>query len=383
MRMTKRQPTVRVLDEDFYEWDFNGTVRRTSDGILLVHPDDLVGCKAVDLLNAMRRQEREGVGHPEAVWVSQGPRDHDLSGFGVTPVQFEFGANNNLTLHLMHFVDEWEDDDEVLRQRVEAALAPLLERSGLDLVKAEYDPYHATVVPYQLNTHLGVRLRGQDLHTLYAAGEDACALLRAVFEGNAGRSEVADLLRGGHASALIGQYENNWLEAKRQHYDLQTIDGKVSLALAVARFANSPDGGLVVVGLTTKSRAGGDEIRAVSPMPRDSRMKWRYLQALRQHLYPPPVRLQVEPITSGSGTEIYLVDIPPQPEELKPFLVSGALVGSKIRGSFVGIVSRHGDITIPTTAAEIHATLAAGRALLRRGVLSADDALVLRGDGKQ
>jgi hypothetical protein len=383
MRMTKRQPTVRVLDQDFCEWDFNGTIRGTDDGILLVHPDDLVGCKAVDLLNAMRRQEKKDIGYPEAVWVSQGPRDQDLSRFGVTPVQFAFGANSNLILHLMHFVDEWEDDDEILRQRVEAALAPLLERNGLDLVKAGYDPYYSTVVPYHLNIDLGVHLRGQDLQTLYAAGEDACALLAAIFEGNAGRSEIADLLRGGHASALIGQYENDWLEAKREHYDLQTIDGKVSLALAVARFANSPDGGLIVVGLTTKSRAEGDEIRGVSPMPRDSRMKRRYLQALQQHLYPPPVMLQVEPITSGPRMDLYLVDIPPQPEELKPFLVGGALVGSKIRGSFIGIVSRHGDITIPTTAAEIHATLAAGRALLRRGVLSADDPLVLRGDGRQ
>lgn len=103
-------------------------------------------------------------------------------------------------------------------------------------------------------------------------------------------------------------------------------------------------------------------------------MKRRYLQALHQHLYPPPTRLQVEPVKCGFEAELYLVDIPPQPEELKPFLVSGAIVDGKTRGSFIGIVSRHGDVAIPTTAAEIHATLAAGRALLRRGVLPADDA---------
>lgn len=63
-----------------------------------------------------------------------------------------------------------------------------------------------------------------------------------------------------------------------------------------------------------------------------------------------------------------LVDIPPQPEEIKPFLVSGAIVD----GAFISIVRRRGEGSVPTTAQEMHSTLVAGRALLRRGHLPQD-----------
>ncbi|CAN5286656.1 hypothetical protein BH09ACT12_BH09ACT12_04970 [soil metagenome] len=263
--MATARSTVRIVDDGFYEWDFNGTIRGTDDGVLVVHPDDLVDCKAVDLLNAFRAQKRAESGDPNAVLISQGPRDGDLHSFSVAPVQFQLG-NNELVIQLLHLTEHWEDDEQVLRRQVVTALDPLMKRNGLTFISAGYDPYYSAVVPYHLNIELSVRLRGQNLHAVYTAGEDACALLNAVFDGVAGRSEIADLLRGGHASALIGQYENDWLEAKSQHYDLQSIEGKVSLALAVARFANSSDGGIIVIGLATKSRQDGDEIQCQGPV---------------------------------------------------------------------------------------------------------------------
>jgi hypothetical protein len=165
VRPARRSASGGWTDEDFYEWYFNRTSRETDEGNLIVHLDDLIGCRAVDLLNAMRAMERAEIGYPEVIFVSQGPRDKDLSGFRVTPVQFQLGDNNNLVLHLLHLIDEWEDDGKVLHQRVETALAPLLTRNGLRLVSAEYDPYYTAVLPYHLNIDLSVRLRGQDLHT--------------------------------------------------------------------------------------------------------------------------------------------------------------------------------------------------------------------------
>jgi hypothetical protein len=69
---------------------------------------------------------------------------------------------------------------------------------------------------------------------------------------------------------------------------------------------------------------------------------------------------------------LILIDVPPQPEELKPFLVHGAVVDGKAEGEFISIVRRQGDETIPITAKAIHSTLAAGLALLRRGELPPD-----------
>jgi hypothetical protein len=66
---------------------------------------------------------------------------------------------------------------------------------------------------------------------------------------------------------------------------------------------------------------------------------------------------------------IFVVHVPPQPEEHKPFLVQGAIVNGKVEGAFISILRRRGEESIPITAASIHATLSAGRALLRRGQL--------------
>ena len=60
-----------------------------------------------------------------------------------------------------------------------------------------------------------------------------------------------------------------------------------------------------------------------------------------------------------------LIDVPPQPEELKPFLVHGAIVDGRVEGTFISIVRRRGEASIPMTAPMIHAQIAAGRALLR------------------
>lgn len=60
------------------------------------------------------------------------------------------------------------------------------------------------------------------------------------------------------------------------------------------------------------------------------------------------------------------IEIPPQPEELKPFLVHGAITADgATEGTFISIVQRRGEGSIPITAPMVHATLAAGRALLR------------------
>jgi hypothetical protein len=76
--------------------------------------------------------------------------------------------------------------------------------------------------------------------------------------------------------------------------------------------------------------------------------------------------LTIELVVHGDGM-LVVVSLPPQPEELKPFLVHGAIVDGAVEGAFISIVRRRGEASIPITAQSIHATLAAGRALLRRG----------------
>jgi hypothetical protein len=197
------------------------------------------------------------------------------------------------------------------------------------------------------------------------------ALMEATGSGDLTRITAGDLIRGGHAHVLIDQPEGHWLDVKSQHYDLETDHGQISLAQAVTRFCNAEQGGLVVVGMRTKRVPGGEEIRGLCSVPADRRMLRRYEQAIEHRVYPPIDNMAIELIASGSGM-LVLIDIPPQPEELKPFLVHGAIVDGRVEGAFISIVRRRGESSIPTTAPMIHSTLAAGRALLRRGLLPED-----------
>jgi hypothetical protein len=167
---------------------------------------------------------------------------------------------------------------------------------------------------------------------------------------------------------LIGQPEGHWLDVKGQHCDLSTDHGEISLAQAVTRFCNAEDGGLVVVGMSAKKVPGGEEIHGLCPVPKDGRMPRRYQQVLEKRVFPPPDGLTIEAVAEAGGM-LVLIDIPPRPEELKPFLVHGAIVDGKVEGAFISIVRRRGESSIPITAPMIHSTLAAGRALLRRGEL--------------
>jgi hypothetical protein len=97
-----------------------------------------------------------------------------------------------------------------------------------------------------------------------------------------------------------------------------------------------------------------------------------YKQAIEDHLHPPPDNLRIEAIDAQDDGMLILIDIPPQPEELKPFLVHGAIVDGKVEGAFISIVRRRGEGSIPITAPMIHSMLAAGRALLRREELPRD-----------
>jgi hypothetical protein len=246
----------------------------------------------------------------------------------------------------------------------------MLKRKRMMSLEAWQDEWY-TAPPWLWHARIGFSTRSRTLDELYAVGQDAIALMEALRGGPLTRQTVGDLVRGGHARVLIGQYEGHWLDVKSRHYDLATDHGQISLAQSVARFCNSEAGGLVVVGMTTKRIPDGEEIRDINPLPWDGRITRRYQQTLERRVFPPPDNLSVEPISVGTDKMLVLIDVPPQPEELKPFLVHGAIVAGRIEGAFISIVRRRGESSIPITAPMIHSTLAAGRALLRRGELPA------------
>lgn len=196
------------------------------------------------------------------------------------------------------------------------------------------------------------------------------------------RGLVKTALRAGRPDLLVGQYESQELECKSQTYDLADPAEKIELAQDVARFANSEGGGLLVVGLKTKRDGRGDRIVAVRPLSSDPKAS-RYHKALDQTLFPPVEGLSVEAVsgTPGGPPSLLVIDVPAQPEELKPFLVSGAIVQGRVEGAFISIVRRRGEHSVPVSPAAIHAALAAGRGLLRQPATPVpDESLTVDGD---
>lgn len=368
------RPTVRY-EPHGAAWFF-GDRRRWLNGSaeMVVHVGDLAQCSATDLQRVMRRAVRD-TGYGDTVLVSKVEEaSFDEDGGLVSPVSFELD-DGALKLSISFLLDDYDED---LQPRMIAqALAPLLRRHRMTLLLTWPDEQYAAS-PWLWHARFGFNTRGRTLAALFKVGQDALAVLQAMDGGQLTRATVADLVRAGHARVLIGQPEGHWLDVKSQYYDLATPHGEIALAQAVTRFCNAELGGLVVVGMTTKKVPGGEEIRGLCPVPRDNKALARYRQVLERRVFPPPDHLAIEAVSVDGGM-LVLIDVPPQPEELKPFLVYGAIVGGEIEGAFISIVRRRGESSIPITAPMIHSTLAAGRALLRRGELSREPHVETRG----
>lgn len=339
------------------------------DSNIVARVDDLGECSATDLLRAMRRSE-DALGMAiSALRISEVDEDFfDEEESLVGPISFE-RVGDELTLVIDFVLDDCEDESQQ-SDLIKQALVPILKRQRMTPLEVWQDEWRVAL-PGLWHARIGFSTRNRTLDELYVVGQDAIALMEAIRGGPLTRQTVSDLVRGGHARVLIGQCEGHWLDIKSQHYDLTTDRGQISIAQSVTRFCNSEVGGLVVVGMTTKRIPGGEEIRSINALPRDDNMPRRYQQTLEKRVFPPPDNLSVESILVGTDKMLMLIDVPPQPEELKPFLVHGAIVDGRIEGAFISIVRRRGESSIPVTAPMIHSTLAAGRALLRRGELPA------------
>jgi hypothetical protein len=172
----------------------------------------------------------------------------------------------------------------------------------------------------------------------------------------------------GQAQALLGCQESEWLEAKLCAYELKGNHEslwKHELAGDVVQFANSDGGGLLVIGFHTKRIAGVDTLDKITAVPAADARLQSYRGILRHRIHPPISELLVEAFP-WEGGQIVSIFVPPQRDENRPYLVSGSIIRGRFLNSGITIVRRQGDASIPVAVQEIHATLVAGRAFLRR-----------------
>lgn len=359
-----RVKTVRYTRDG--EWEVLGQYRSGGiDGELVLARGELGLVPAVEMKAALRRRADDYGSTSEVALVFQGSDEYLDTEGPYEDVWFEW-AEGQLLLGARYWVDYPNDEPGYLatvHRLLETGLVAI--RSTLRVLEIDDGYSNSAVAGVRLS--LAVPWVGKTAADLFEAAADAIQLCSALSDGAITRSSAKSLLRGGAARLLIGQPESSWLEAKSEEYDLTSLHGKLRISQAVAKFCNAEAGGLIVVGAKAKKTLEGEVIQDIRGIPAErAGTPARYLQVLDHHIYPLPVGLTIEAVPADTGRVLIAIDVPPQPEHMKPFLVWGAITpDGRIEGAFISIVQRRGEASVPTTAAAIHSAIAAGRAVLR------------------
>lgn len=175
---------------------------------------------------------------------------------------------------------------------------------------------------------------------------------------------VRSWLRAGRFDLLLGLAESSWFEIKEQAYNVTSsappdvqLRQKIELAQDVARFANSDQDAVLVLGY----RERGSVASSLTPIPLEQLDADRYRAIIDQHVFPPVDGLQIDVFETEPDLGVMMISVPPQPRALQPYLVHGVLVGDKIEGAFFSVVRRRGEASIPTVASQVHGYIIAGR----------------------
>lgn len=394
--------TVRLMKQfkysrTDYELTLDGETVHSIDGDEFVAPLELVSEAS---LSSLRRAMMYAQEEP-TVTESSDPSDTDLKYRGLDYRSLPANCGR-LQVSPSRTEEFSEDYSPVLESSVSvmpdgsSVVDVEVEVSGLELDEDEYAPILRPLLD-RLNASfvdsvllgegtqglLILRVsygpRGATVGDAIEVGQLIAMFVKGLRDGRLTPDTVLGMLAAGRGNLLIGQLESDWLEVKSQGYDLAVGDApKIELAQDVARFANGTVDAVLLVGFkTTRDRQmGGEAISKITASPITFN-SGQYHQVIDRRVFPPILGLAVEtyetPLKGGSQGYLLAIRIPAQPEESKPFLVHGAIVGGKVEGAFISIVQRRGEHSIPTTGPSIHATLAAGRALLRGRIVLPTD----------
>lgn len=308
---------------------------------------------------------------PEQVLVAvDGLEEFDEDYVPVEPVAFEILSDGRFAVRVQIDIPPDVDPFDAM-PAVSKAVRPYLDRCRASVLEEK------PVYPFTAESLLlSAPTRGKTMLDLFMIGEGVFLLASALLTRSPDRATLRDLVLADHADLVIGQPENEWFDAKTDHYLYgRGEEGKVKLARAVAQFCNGEQGGVVVVGMKTTKAPGrvGEEVAKLTPVPITGSTVRQYRDALEKHLFPFPEGLTVDavPATGTVGRGYVMISLPPQPEEMKPYLVHGAFVSGKVEGSYFTIVRRSGQDGLPVHAAQVHNMLVTGRALLRHGLAPA------------
>ncbi|MEV7830317.1 ATP-binding protein [Streptomyces subrutilus] len=362
IRITIASEAATAISDGPFDFEFDLTevseapvseVCRVLREIRAAHPDDYTEPKSPSLWVR--------AGRPDPHILSDIERTHEyLDRSHMSTVSFVFYVEEHETLAMSIYVQYPFTTDRADSLEI---VGPYLSARGSVLLDFESFPHDNADGGINLDVSAPDHLRIGDC---VALGQTLSQMLR--FRAwNPGTMDGAHaLLLMGKAEVLLGQPESEWLEAKRKGYGLQYSEvEKYEYARDLASFANSADGGILIVGVATDTDASGADVMVeVTPCKTGSLNTQTYAHVAHSKIVPPIEGLEISRVATGEG-ELLVIRIPPQAEYLKPFLVAGAIINDKVSGSFISIPQRRGTDKWNMSPAAVHSLLVAARVALR------------------
>lgn len=151
--------------------------------------------------------------------------------------------------------------------------------------------------------------------------------------------------------------ESAFLEVKSCLYQLDDPGSSAKLIKDVAAFANR-HGGLILIGFATRVEGGHEIIDELKPVPVSLVDTDRHRKLVRERVHPHIRDLTVEFYSVDDERGVLVIDIPPQPDAAKPFVVPG--LDGKRAPTAVGVPIRDADATQWLTRSDLQRLLSAG-----------------------
>lgn len=180
-------------------------------------------------------------------------------------------------------------------------------------------------------------------------------------------SSLGDLwaaLAQGQWATVLGSEEAEWVDFKRDPYQLDVPKGVWELAKDVASFANTR-GGVVVIGFDTQrlQSAATDIVTEHRPTRRALVNGEQLIDLIAKRVYPRLRDVRLRWFPEQGELAVLVVEVPPQDERQKPFMLEGSLGDDgKLKDGTIGWPRREGARVEWVRAAEIHNLLRDGLA---------------------
>ncbi|HET8895356.1 MAG TPA: RNA-binding domain-containing protein [Gaiellaceae bacterium] len=176
------------------------------------------------------------------------------------------------------------------------------------------------------------------------------------------QAELLALLDAGDFEAVLGVPETDSIDFKRSPYRIDEQAEAFELAKDVTALANTPGGGVLVVGFQTRAReeSGVDTVESVHLFSRASFSRDQWIAKAQQLVFPSIVGLDArfKPSIRDQERGVAVILVPAQADHARYFLVAKEFVSADgAPGWMVGLSVRSADRNRSLAIGEIHALI--------------------------